>query len=162
MSERNYRSEEFSEILKRKMELTFALVLTTVLLVSCNGDNVTQTKMLPIPPPLPPPLAANMTGSWVGTVSSNDPADCTDGAPAQATFKQIGSAVTGILNAEGDCGPTKARFQGTRQGNDLTGTIIGDKNVRSVDGLLSAKTLGIVVSYNPSNNLFRNVLHLHR
>jgi hypothetical protein len=67
--------------------------------------------------------------------------------PAQATFTQSDSTVSGILNApRNGCGFTGVTFQGTLRGNTLAGTIIGDRfQNAAATGTLSRTALEITL-----------------
>lgn len=67
----------------------------------------------------------NVAGTWTGTYFPDDSIDCASG-PAQATFQQDGSNVTGSLSSTSDCGFPNVSFQGKMRGKILEGTITGD------------------------------------
>jgi hypothetical protein len=97
---------------------TLATVLAIALAAGCDSsDTVTGAGA--------PPPNANVAGTWIGTYLPDDVIGCESG-PAQATFQQEGSIVTGILSSPSDCGFSNVSFQGTIRGNTLEGTITGD------------------------------------
>jgi hypothetical protein len=67
-----------------------------------------------------------VAGSWTGTFTSADYIDCDPPAPASASFDQVGSVVTGTLDAPNVfCGPKDVQFSGTMDGDTLIGTVNG-------------------------------------
>jgi len=114
---------------------TLATVLAIALAAGCDSsDTVTGAASSP---------TANVAGTWTGTYLPDDFIGCELG-PAQATFQQEGSIVTGILSSTSDCGFSNVSFQGTIRGNTLEGTITGDPRFgeRSIaSGMLSGSAL---------------------
>ncbi len=76
-----------------------------------------------------PPASTNISGTWTGSFATvGNPLECSQSWPAQATFTQSGSRVTGKLDApETHCGFTNVEFDGTLSGFTLDGVITGDK-----------------------------------
>ena len=106
---------------RTRVRLSDPWLVTTVLAIALaagcdSSDTVTGAAA--------PPPTGNVAGTWTGTYVPDDPIDCTPG-PAQATFQQEGSVVTGILSSTSDCGFPSVSFQGTIRGNILEGTITG-------------------------------------
>ena len=115
---------------------TLATVLAIALAAGC-GSSDTVTGAGATPP------TANVAGTWTGMYFPDDFIDCGSG-PAQATFQQVGSIVTGILSSTSDCGFPNVSFQGTIRGNTLEGTITGDPRFAEssiASGQLSGSTL---------------------
>jgi hypothetical protein len=97
---------------------TVAALLAIALAAGCDSsDTVTGAGA--------PPPTGNVAGTWTGMYAPDDFFDCASG-PAQATFQQEGSIVTGILSSTSVCGFPNVSFQGTIRGNILEGTITGD------------------------------------
>jgi hypothetical protein len=115
---------------------TLATVLAIALAAGCDSsDTVTGAAVSP--------PNGNVAGTWTGSYVPEDFLDC-DSGPAQATFQQEGSIVTGILSSTSDCGFPNVSFQGTIRGNTLEGTITGDSRFREssiASGMLSGSTL---------------------
>jgi hypothetical protein len=145
---------------------TFLTLGVLALALSGAGGCGSSADLVLAPSATPTPAVAliNVDGSWVGTYSSNDPVDCVQGAPARASFKQIGSKVTGTLNAESTCGPTNATLEATVTGAEFKGTITNDGSGRrgdTVTGSLNNGTL-LVSMQPPAPNVFSDSLILHR
>jgi len=115
---------------------TLATVLAIAFAAGCDSsDSVTGAAA--------PPPTANVAGTWTGTYVPDDFVGCESG-PAQATFQQEGSIVTGILSSTSDCGFPSVSFQGTIRGNTLEGTITGEPffvETSIASGMLSGSTL---------------------
>lgn len=135
---------------------TLATVVAIALVAGCDSsDTVTGAAA--------PPPTGNVAGTWTGTYFPDDPIDCASG-PAQATFQQEGSTVTGILSSTSDCGFPNVSFQGTIRGNTLEGTITGDSRFAQsslASGQLSGSNLYLgltntVYAYNGGS------MNLHR
>ena len=94
-------------------ESKFATIMLLALLAAaCSGDGRSYAPTEPLAP------AANLAGTWAGTVSITWEDGDSSAGPATATFTQNGSAVSGTL------GPNQYRFEGTLEGNSLHGSII--------------------------------------
>ena len=117
---------------------TLATVLAIALAAACDSSD-TVTGAAASPP------NGNVAGSWTGMYFPDDFIDCASG-PAQATFQQEGSIVTGILSSTSDCGFPNVSFQGTIRGNILEGTITGDPRFAQnslASGQLSGSNLNL-------------------
>jgi hypothetical protein len=118
----------YSGILARQAA-SLALI---ALLVGCHDSSggPTAPAINPTPNPIPPtptplPAASNITGNWTGTFDSNDEADCYTHVPATGAFSQNGSKISGSVTATQSC-DLGGSFEGTLQGNSLTGTLVKD------------------------------------
>jgi len=113
--------------------------------------------------PTPPP-AGNIAGDWIGTFDSADFVDCDSNTPAQASFDQNGSTVTGTLNATMNaCGFSNVKFQGTLEGTTLRGTIAAGNRFTNgtVFGSLSGSSLELGIG-NGFGRIPGGRMHLHR
>ena len=125
-----------------------------------TGAHVTLTSAGPfatatptrIPPTATPTPVGSIAGSWTGTVSGLnvdewDPCVTSSQLPAQATFEQHGSSVTGALTLA--LCFHDAQFQGTVQGGHLDGTIRftfrGDSYSGAASGPASSSQLTLQV-----------------
>jgi hypothetical protein len=104
-------------------------VVAALLLTSCSGDGRSHTPTQPFSPSPPLPPAANLTGTWTGTVGvtydagPGEEGSCAE--PVTATFEQSGSAVSGTLTDSLGChSSNQYRFEGTLEVNLLHGSII--------------------------------------
>lgn len=114
--------------------------------------------------PTPVPPGGDISGTWAGTYQTNDSIDCdaTKILPAQASFQQNGSAITGTLTANGPCG-LGYTFAGTLQGNKLVGDLMSAAAPGfsgSAQGVLSGSTL--VISAANGYGFTMGELQLHR
>jgi hypothetical protein len=105
----------------------------------------------------------NIAGLWTGTFNVDDTlSDCDPAVslPAEVTFTQNGSIVTGTLEARGPCG-LGYPFQGTMNGNTLTGSLGGGLvPPGKATGILSGSTLEITTYNGYGSNM--GTMHLHR
>jgi hypothetical protein len=135
---------------------TLATVLAIALAAACDSSD-TVTGAAAQPP------NGNVAGTWTGMYFPDDFIDCASG-PAQATFQQEGSIVTGILSSTSDCGFPNVSFQGTIRGNILEGTIMGDPRfVQS--SLASGQLSGSNLYLGLTNTVYANnggSMNLHR
>ena len=131
-----------------------------LLTLACKGNGPSA--------PTPPLSAQDLSGAWTGTFDSADFADCDRNTPAQASFQQEGSTVTGTLSSPTNfCGPRDAQFSGTLQGDTLAGTVTGSAVGNGVytnahaSGTLSGSSLEIEI-VNGHGLIPGGTLHLHR
>lgn len=105
----------------------FAVAVVSIALLTGCKDSKSFTEPIPL---------GNIAGAWTGTYSPAAVTECSV-SPAQASFQQDGSAVTGTLSWTGDCGIIQVTLKGTLNGNKLSGDLLGDP----FDGLTAAGTL---------------------
>lgn len=140
----------------KSLNLTLPAILVTGIsfLAACSHDRTSPTDS----------SSGNISGAWVGTLSSDDSLDCdTSPAPAQATFHQNGSDVSGTLTSSASaeqCGFATLTFQGTLEGNSLHGILNNFYPHASANGALAGGTLSIQI-VNVSGSV-TNHLTLHR
>ena len=121
-------------------------------------------------PHCPGASAGPVSGAWTGTFTSADFVDCDAPAPANATFVQTGSVVTGVLDAPNVfCGPKQVQFSGTLYGDTLLGTVTGVDygngsytNARALGRLSSSGTELTLTITNGFGLIPGGVLDLHR
>jgi len=102
-----------------------------------TGPHLSAT---PAPAPTATPIPGSIVGNWIGTS-----AGCGTG-PANATFQQAGSTVTGTMSGgSGLCGFETANFNGTISGGDVSGSAVGPDGHATVTGTLSGTTLVLKV-----------------
>ncbi len=148
----------------------FSVLLLSALLVlvvgACDGNSGYRSPVaaevpdapVPPPPPPPPPPAANLTGSWAGTVTITW--DEMDGGGScagtvTAVFVQSGAAVSGTLTDSLGCIASREnRFEGTLEGTSLRGDIVFPD--------YSWPTFGEVAGDRLTFSAFNNRWDLHR
>jgi hypothetical protein len=112
-----------------------------IVLVRC-GDSKSPTESAQ--PQLSPGIVA---GNWTGTYRINDHDLCNfRDVPANATFRQEGSAVGGTLVIErATCGLGTLDFEGAMNGNGLSGRVLAAGNVVAsrVSGSITSMSLSI-------------------
>jgi hypothetical protein len=136
-------------------------ILAIGLLTNCEKAN-TMTGPHSTISPTPAP-AANLTGSWTGTYTTNDGMDCDPTVPlaASATFQQNGSTVTGSLLATGPCG-LGYDFDGKLEGTLLRGSLSRGAFTGSASGTLAASGTSLVMTPSNSYGYEMGTLQLHR
>ena len=143
--------------------LAAAAILLAVA-AGCKDSNTVTGQNVPTPTPSPTPApAANIAGSWRGSFTTNDEADCPSDPAARATFVQDGSVVTGQI-VTNSCG-FGGHFQGTLVGDRLAGTLTkGAFGPTAASGTADSSEIGITVRDLRSGNQLMpgGRLELHR
>ena len=134
----------------RLRSFAFGTLLALVVAACTDTESPTAPRDAGAHPPTPtvaptfsPPH--DLTGTWSGTVTvlyDDPPGGCS--GPADATFVQTGSAVSGTLTGSPGCsGYDKFTFEGTLEGAFLNGRIILPSSIYPASGVATDSHIAV-------------------